>query len=485
MGYYIIGIGGSGAKCTEALIHTLAAFPVEQPVSILLVDPDTANGNLARTVQTLDAYVAARSGVLGEQALLKSFLKPTDPRVWTPFTDEPRPVFRDLFQYEFLSRRHPVAAGLMDVLYSEQEKTAKLDKGFLGHPSIGAAVLADSADLISEHPWKELCNTMRNDPQAKVFLFGSIFGGTGASGLPTLARLLTDHLQDRREQFTIGSTLLLPYFSFPPADDRSQLQARSEEFVLRSQAALGYYQDKLDADERSIYDAVYVLGSNVSSPLGNNSLGSTSQRNPAHYVELYAATAALHFFGLQSTSQPRTFLTARANTNLLTWDSLPNGFALRDHFANLARFAYAYLGYFYPRLREQLKTPGFLSKNTSWFINIFERGQAKNNYGEPLEHLADYCMRFLTWLDALHRTNDGLTVGYFDTSTYVVAQNAVTFPSGASTGFQRLYPIADRRLSRTFEELSNAMDHQNPRSLSGNSDFGRFAGSLYRECRAI
>jgi len=482
MSYYVIGIGGSGSKCAEALVHTLAAVPLDQPVSILLVDPDTANGNLTRAVQTLDAYTAARPAVLGERALLRTLLKPTEPRVWTPFTDEARPVFRDLFQYEFLSQRHPVAAGLMDVLYSEQEKTAPLDKGFLGHPSIGAAVLADAANLIAERPWKDFCNAMRNDPQARVFLFGSIFGGTGASGLPTLARLLADHLADRRDQFAIGSTLLLPYFSFPANDNREQLQARSDEFVLRAQAALGYYQDKLDAGDRAIYDAVYVLGSNVPANVGNNSLGASNQRNPAHYVELYAATAALHFFGLEVGPQPRTFLTARTSTALLGWDSLPEGFVLRDALANLARFAYAYLGYFYPRLAGQLKNPGSLGK-TTWFVRYFDRGQA-SAYAQPLERLADYCSRFLIWLDALHATDDGLAIRYFDTSTYTVEQTAVEFPPNATAGFGRLYPVSARGLHRSFEELSSAMDRSNPRDQEGVSDFGRFVGGLYHECRA-
>lgn len=485
MSYYIIGIGGSGAKCVEALVHTLAAVPLDQSVSILLVDPDTANGSLGRTLQALDNYIEAQESVGGE-VLLHTLIQPTEPRVWTPFVDEARPVFRDLFQYELLARKAPVAAGLMDVLYSEQEKIASLDKGFLGHPSIGAAVLANAADLLTEKPWKEFCSDMRNDPDARLMLVGSIFGGTGASGLPTLARLLSDAFADRRQQFRLGATLLLPYFSFPPGEDPKQLQARSEEFVLRSQAALSYYQSQIDASREAnaqgIYDAIYVLGSNVPTPLKVNSLGSTNQRNPAHYVELYAATAALDFFVQSKTTQTRTYRSARKNTGLLDWESLPGGFARRDQLANMGRFAYAYLSYFYPRLKENLRAPGSLG-NITWFVKFFTKGQA-TNYARPLEQLADYCVRFLTWLDAIHTTNDALTVRYFDTNTFTLNnQGGIEFPPNASAGFQNFYVVNVKGVSRTLEEISNGMDRLNPKDLDGKADFGRFVNSLFKECR--
>ena len=47
MGYYAIGIGGTGAKCLESLIHLAAAgmMPDNSDLYILFVDPDEANGS--------------------------------------------------------------------------------------------------------------------------------------------------------------------------------------------------------------------------------------------------------------------------------------------------------------------------------------------------------------------------------------------------------------------------------------------------------
>ena len=50
--------------------------------------------------------------------------------------------------------------------------------------------------------------------------FASAFGGTGAAGFPTIARILHNTLkkdQDGNCVANIGGALVLPYFQFPPA----------------------------------------------------------------------------------------------------------------------------------------------------------------------------------------------------------------------------------------------------------------------------
>lgn len=74
---------------------------------------------------------------------------------------------------------------LFDVLYSEDEKSVTLNQGFRGHPSVGAAVLAKTLRLGEEGPWRDFYERIKIDAGAgagaKIFLFGSIFGGTGAA----------------------------------------------------------------------------------------------------------------------------------------------------------------------------------------------------------------------------------------------------------------------------------------------------------------
>ena len=51
MKYYLISIGGTGAKCLEAFVHMNAAGLMKNrgEIKIIYVDPDASNGNLAKT----------------------------------------------------------------------------------------------------------------------------------------------------------------------------------------------------------------------------------------------------------------------------------------------------------------------------------------------------------------------------------------------------------------------------------------------------
>ena len=53
---FIIGIGGTGAKCLEHLIHCCSAGLGPEDLWIGMVDQDEANGNVNRTKILLNKY---------------------------------------------------------------------------------------------------------------------------------------------------------------------------------------------------------------------------------------------------------------------------------------------------------------------------------------------------------------------------------------------------------------------------------------------
>lgn len=466
MAYYLIGIGGTGARCVEALIHLCACRKLDQPVHLFLVDPDVSNGNQQQLSEVSRAYINASQGVRstesGATLLQTSLIKATD-SPWSPFGDRQNPSFRNLFQYELLQQQQPALAGLVDVLYTDQEKEALLNEGFLGRPSIGAAVLADAVDLLGGEPWKSFVGEkIRNDSQARIFLVGSVFGGTGASGLPTLARLLANNLEDRRSQYSMGAALVLPYFSFPRDPDANRLQAESEEFVLRSQAALEYYQTRLQG---GIYDAVYLLGSSEQLPVGVSARGAEKQKNPPHPVELFAATAALHFFEKHVPgSGPLTHMTARTRGEPLSWGSLPEGARLKMELANLMRFSRAYLDEFHPTLEKLFLDPRDKLQKTRWYSkNFFPQGQSPS-LEEVAQQVKTYCEYFDTWYRQIDQ-QDRLRVNLLRPGRFDVLES--TAPNS------------------TIGDVSTALDRYKSGGWGWNtpSDFGRFAHALYYECR--
>src|SRR5580704_8929510 len=58
---FFIGIGGTGAKCAEALIHLCAAGLGPDRCSVLLIDQDEPNGNGVHCQQILARYIDLRS----------------------------------------------------------------------------------------------------------------------------------------------------------------------------------------------------------------------------------------------------------------------------------------------------------------------------------------------------------------------------------------------------------------------------------------
>ena len=145
MSYYLIGIGGTGAKCLEAFVHLCGAglLGEAQPVKVVFVDADVSCGNLQRTQKAVNLYNKAKTIGFGDSGLFKNSLEAYEP--WTPVPSECSDL-DDVFQRTILkSKSQYKPLGLLyDALFTEKERTTPLDRGFRGHPAIGAAVISQS-----------------------------------------------------------------------------------------------------------------------------------------------------------------------------------------------------------------------------------------------------------------------------------------------------------------------------------------------------
>jgi hypothetical protein len=128
------------------------------------------------------------------------------------------------------------ARAYLDLLFSPVQQTEKLKEGFRGNPAIGSIMMHSLRDT---QLFKELLNAAKGDTNGRFFATGSIFGGTGASALPVLAKLLSDAgiASDR-----IGAALVTPYYALgvPGADEQrdGRLKPDSAKFLTaRSSSA--------------------------------------------------------------------------------------------------------------------------------------------------------------------------------------------------------------------------------------------------------
>lgn len=393
MSYYFVSIGGTGAKVMESLTHLCIAglLPERERLYITAIDPDVGNGNLERTSTALNNFAVFQNFSVGNDTpLFKNKISIVRPFPWNPSGHDK--TLDDMLEFHHQSRG---VAKLYEALYTRRERATTLNEGFRGHPSIGAAVLAKNFDDGSQ--WTTLTaqieKSVGEGDSVKIFLAGSVFGGTGAAGLPTVARLLRNNLADYADKISIGGVLILPYFSFTPTDISDELFARSENFLPNTKAALKYY-----AERENLFDATYFVGDSVLTPVGEFSVGSANQRNEAHIVELYAALAAIDFFA-QPITAPKVFkYICRHERDKFSWNDLPTS---RETFVQFARFIFAYVHLIKPVLND-LVSGDALAYKYPWFVDMLG---GVNVTAPDVVNFTFYAEAFAAWLKQLETLN--------------------------------------------------------------------------------
>ncbi|MBR4903872.1 MAG: hypothetical protein IKZ53_04310 [Selenomonadaceae bacterium] len=391
MSFYFISIGGTGAKVMESLTHLCIAglLPENERLFISAIDPDVGNGNLERTATALNNFnVFQNLSVGNDTALFKNKISIVRPFPFNPTGHDK--TLDDLI--EFYHHNNTPVGRLYEVLYTKKERETTLNEGFRGHPSIGAAVLAKKFDEGSKLT-SQIEKIIGEGDSVKIFLAGSVFGGTGAAGLPTIARLLRNNLADYADRISIGAVLILPYFSFTPIDINDELFARSENFLPNTKAALKYYSEK-----ENLFDATYFVGDSVMTAVKEFSVGSANQRNEAHIVELYAALAAIDFFA-RPIKSPKIFkYICRHEQNKFSWSDFP---AQSDIFIQFARFIFAYVHLIKPVLAD-LVSGNAKAYKYPWFVDFLDGIDVT---APDVVNFNFYAEAFAAWLKQIETLN--------------------------------------------------------------------------------
>ncbi|PZO07607.1 MAG: hypothetical protein DCF29_03635 [Alphaproteobacteria bacterium] len=337
----LIGIGGTGAKVVESTLHAAVAGLAGDNLTVGLVDQDGSNGNVGRTAQLLATIVSARAlwrstggaHVLGGSPLFATDIQSLSPaeEVWIPHPDKAASLARIFDRESMPTGERQLFDGLFaqGTSAADTEQDLPLDEGYRGRPHIGAAAMASRIEDDIEF-WDKLTTALdaaRGATEVRVLLVGSVFGGTGAAGFPTLARLIRRRLPQGASNVHIGGVLMLPYFDFdPPGRDGDASRdnvALSEELVLQSKSALKHYSDLLR--DEPIFDQLYLVGWDRPFALGYHSRGANGQANPPLAPELFGALAACRFFNadLKGVSG-QVLASARTSADALTWSDLPS-----------------------------------------------------------------------------------------------------------------------------------------------------------------
>jgi hypothetical protein len=292
---FVFGIGGTGARVLRSFAMLMAAgvdIRCDKIVPIL-IDPDTQNADLNRTVEVLKSYrrlnkvAGSNSGFFSKDiSKLADIEESGEGKFKDTFTFDFGGINQSFKEFVHYNEMDPDTQSLMQLLYTEDNLQSPLTIGFKGSPNVGSVVLNK---LIDSPEIRYFADNFRKGD--RIFIISSIFGGTGAAGFPLLLKNLTNPdsgLQNAGDisSALIGAITVKPYFGLQ-SDNESAIDSNA--FITKTRDALAYYKNNLNG-----LNALYYIADNPDTPYENRS-GGASQKNNAHLVELISALAIIDF----------------------------------------------------------------------------------------------------------------------------------------------------------------------------------------------
>ncbi len=380
MGCYVIAVGGTGNKVLEGMVYaacadafyTLDSLGRRKPIpmlTMLSVDVDAACGNTTRAKRAAEYYEQVRKAFDAAPIAHRCFHTRLSLNRWS------MNLSRRAASIKQMAQSHGADQLLARALFTSTEANLEYSEGFRGHPDLGVLFFSDLLGSLEEaraqglpDELNSLIDCMEDDlargGEVRLLLVGSIFGGTGASGIPALSKYLNARFAASRERFIMGAALMLPYYSVPASgvDTDREIAVDSGEFLDKARTALQYYgmegmiRDG-EEDTRGIFDAAYLLGLPPEHFVSTRvySTGSQSQENDAHMLEWMAARCAARFFRTGFRGADAAHIDCyyyQCHSPRFGWDSFDGEAALyRARYGALLKSAAVFFSECYPTLR--------------------------------------------------------------------------------------------------------------------------------------
>lgn len=288
---YVFGIGGTGSRVIKSLTMLLTSgvkCGVDTIVPII-IDPDESAADLTRTVKSMQCYKSIREKLdftnLSKNNFFRTEICESITNFRLPLNNTRDVKFKDYISIGTMTKANEALANM---LFSKENLESDMKVGFKGNPNIGSVVLNQFAE---SNEFKSFANDFQSGD--KIFIISSIFGGTGASGFPLLAKTLRSN--DKIPNYAlinsaqIGAISVLPYFTVKQ-DDESAIDSGT--FISKTKSALSYYFDNIS--NNNTVNTLYYIADDIRGKY-ENSEGGITQHNKAHFIELISALAVIDF----------------------------------------------------------------------------------------------------------------------------------------------------------------------------------------------
>lgn len=307
---FIFAIGGTGARVLRSLTMLMASGVkgMTEDVCPIIIDYDLHNGDKDRAITCMKKYSEIQNLVAnGDGAKLEDSNNWYRPYFSTKIgqlngitnwswqfnlrKEMESLKYSDYIDYDKVNLYTPTSQDFVNCLYDSNinsvytELNLNMKEGFQGNPNIGSVVFND---LKGCPEFNAFSNSFRAGD--RIVVIGSIFGGTGSSGIPKIVSAIRNHSKADIKKASLSVVLVLPYFAVNSSND-GEISIKSNIFNSKTKAALNYYERSgLNAQINSIYYVGDKVQTKVEPHLGNK-----EQKNNAHIVELIGAMSVAHF----------------------------------------------------------------------------------------------------------------------------------------------------------------------------------------------
>jgi len=307
---YAIGIGGTGARVMEAMVRLCECgyLSLDDELTCLIIDADTVNGNVLKTKKLFENYKKCQKDLetSTDRRIFKTTLSGvpsaggTQNHFAKPFAETELEENTEISILSLAEKsRDKKAYNLMKRYFKKYEYERNLTKGLYGMPGVGTFIFAyysDNSPVINDLLQKIVVEAQSpKTSNIRIFLAGSVFGGTGASGMPYLAKTIYNRVEELGEscldRIEIFGCLMLPYFTYDDSEDGSKVN--QDKFEMNAYESI---DDYIKLKREGVFKRIYLIG-DTSKPLrGRRSYEGTTQVNMPHISELFAASQARDFF---------------------------------------------------------------------------------------------------------------------------------------------------------------------------------------------
>jgi hypothetical protein len=493
---YILAVGGTGARCLEAITHLAAAGLFNKPLHVLIVDPsDQNNGNGRIARQLLERYEALNSREQPRKPRSRQKFARRDldgPKLFQvpinhsgPDNVTPQPYAwrnpnspnRKFEQAIDFTRQSKDFQDFLRLFYSTDDLDMTLNVGYRARTSVGAAALKIDLDSTRNQTGGGLTEFIANLQQdlqngyPKVFVAGSVFGGTGASALPTLPAFIrnldTSLIGPNAERVRYGSAMLIPYFDFPKAseDQTTGPTPDPDEQMMATKAALLHYSHVPPK-----YQHVYLIGApRRFRTATSHQPGDETQANTPHYVEFVSALSAADFFARGQIDNEENELHFGNDVTIVgdpgqpvnqgvQWNTLPvltnDREFIRRHLVAFTTFCYLYKNFLH---RGFVDHKTYL--NAPWYRDNFGLTLTLNTCRDSLIQLREFADSFLIWLHAIGVSGESAMGSLFRWETLLhndvpLCAQYLGYLTDAETGSPKFASNGYDRILRRLDALS-------------------------------